>query len=210
MHKLTTITAALILIASLTAFITSARSAFFESPQAEITIEVEQELERVSGKNLPLGGQKRIEARSDIPRRLIIPALGIDANIQDVGISRRGNMAVPSNYSDVGWYRYRATPGEQGSAVLAGHFDNGAGFPAVFGEISNLAPGDKIYVVLKNDERQEFQVISVENYDYLNAPLDLIFNRTGGAYLTLITCAGEWLDESQVYDERTVVFAEKI
>src|SRR4051812_45178718 len=55
------------------------------------------------------------------PVRLIIPSLNVDTKVQDVGIGKSGNMAVPSNYTDAGWYRYGATPGQVGSAVMDGH-----------------------------------------------------------------------------------------
>src|SRR3989344_1071244 len=66
--------------------------------------------------------QKQIvAATSSLPVRLQIPKLSIDADVQRVGIGKKGNMAVPTNYSDVGWYRYGTVPGQLGSAVVDGH-----------------------------------------------------------------------------------------
>src|SRR5688572_8435793 len=59
------------------------------------------------------------------PTRLEIPSLGIDAAVQEVGITKKGTMGVPRGYDEAGWYKYGAAPGELGSAVLAGHLDNG-------------------------------------------------------------------------------------
>jgi sortase (surface protein transpeptidase) len=84
-----------------------------------------------------------------VPSRLIIPAIKVDAAIQNVGLGKSGNMAVPSNYTDVGWYRYGPTPGQVGSAVIDGHVDNGFGLEAVFKNVSALEPGDDIYVATK-------------------------------------------------------------
>src|SRR5258708_38380056 len=61
----------------------------------------------------------------EYPDRLDIPVLNIDAAVLQVGIARSGHMAVPPNFTDVGWYKYGSLPGQKGSAVMAGHVDNG-------------------------------------------------------------------------------------
>jgi sortase (surface protein transpeptidase) len=88
------------------------------------------------------GEEKELAA----PARIRIPSIGVDAFVQDVGIGKSGNMAVPTNYDDVGWYRYGPAPGEKGSAVIDGHVDNGFGLPAVFSRLSELEAGDDIYI----------------------------------------------------------------
>src|SRR6185369_4384139 len=59
------------------------------------------------------------------PTRLRIETAGVNAPVQRVGVGKSGNMAVPTNYTDVGWYREGVVPGEAGSAVIDGHVDNG-------------------------------------------------------------------------------------
>src|SRR3989338_4745845 len=56
------------------------------------------------------------EARK--PLRIQIPSLGIDAKVQEVGITKTYSMGVPSNFQDVGWYKYGPVPGHVGSAVI--------------------------------------------------------------------------------------------
>ena len=50
---------------------------------------------------------EEVEAREvlpgDHPARLRIPALGIDAHVQEVGVNALGTMAAPNNFTDVGW-----------------------------------------------------------------------------------------------------------
>src|SRR3989338_8569269 len=48
-----------------------------------------------------IGEKKELHARG-FPVRLIIPALNVNAKIQKVGITKKGNMAVPNNFVDVG------------------------------------------------------------------------------------------------------------
>ena len=76
------------------------------------------------------------KAKVEVPAmRISIPAIKVDAKIQEVGITAKGNMAAPRTFSEVGWYKYGPRPGETGSAVLAGHVDNGIAFPAVFSKL---------------------------------------------------------------------------
>lgn len=147
----------------------------------------------------------------ELPVRLVIPAIEVDAKVQHVGLSPDDNeeMDVPSNFTDVGWYQHGVRPGMRGSAVIAGHL-NGKEVPeAVFYDLHTLQIGDEI--VIMSEERIEdiFYVVKIETYAY-DAPTDEVFVSTDGkARLNLITCSGEWLPEDSVYNQRTVVFAER-
>lgn len=143
----------------------------------------------------------------ELPKRLQIAALDIDAAIQYVGTTSTGAMGVPSNYTDVGWYRYGTIPGHRGSAVIAGHLDNGLALPGVFKQLGTLEAGDVVTVTTEKDSRIEFVVERVESYPYQSLPLEDIFNRTDAARLVLITCAGNWLRGDRTYDTRLVVYA---
>ena len=59
----------------------------------------------------------------ELSMRLVIPAIGVNAAIQKVGITSKGEMEVPENASKVGWFEFGPRPGERGSAIIAGHFD---------------------------------------------------------------------------------------
>ncbi len=144
---------------------------------------------------------------SVLPARLIIPLLKIDSNIQHVGVTATGNMAAPTGFSDVGWYKYGTVPGNLGTAVLAGHVDNGLALPGVFKNLKDLKPGDDVYSVDKEGNRLHFVVESVESFDYENVPLDRLFNEKDVARLNLITCDGTWIPGKKTYDKRIVVFA---
>lgn len=142
------------------------------------------------------------------PLRLVIPSLNINAAVQQVGVGIRGNMAVPNNYTDVGWYRAGVSPGQIGSAVMDGHADNGFSQPAVFKRLGEIKMGDDIYVVAKDGSKIDFVVTGIELYPYKSAPTELIFSRRDKARLNLITCDGVWVAGEKTYDTRLVVFAE--
>jgi len=142
------------------------------------------------------------------PWRLEIPSLGLQAAIQSVGVTKDGNMAVPSNYTDVGWYNRGARPGTAGTAVLAGHVNDRGNQPAVFGSLHKLQPGDELFITDKAKPTLRFKVIAIQTYDVTNAPLDKIFTSSSGTHLNLITCSGQWNAATQDYAQRLVVFTE--
>jgi sortase A len=142
-----------------------------------------------------------------IPTRLLIPEITVDANVYTVGLGKSGNMGVPPNYTGVGWYRYGQTPGEEGSAVIDGHVNNGFGLDAVFSKLGTLHPGSDIYVMRKDGTKLRFKVTKVESYALKDVPLQSIFNTKGGAYLNLITCDGVLDRKTITYDRRLVVYS---
>lgn len=147
---------------------------------------------------------------ADLPARLRIPSLDIDAKVQHVGLKANGQMANPNNFTDVGWYKYGTAPGYRGSAVVAGHVDNGLSLPGVFKRLTETKVGDEIEVETAGGEIQRFRVTAVENYHYQQVPAEALFNRADKARLNLITCDGTWLKGERTYDRRLVVYAELV
>ncbi len=126
-----------------------------------------------------------------------------------MGITRKGNMSTPNNYTDVGWFKYGVLPGQIGSAIVAGHVDNGLGFPAVFGKLNNLKIGDNVYIDSNGGSTVSFIVTKIETEDF-NGPTAAVFNQNDGSYLKLITCAGVWSPAFGTHDKRLIVTAKKI
>lgn len=149
------------------------------------------------------------EARNG-PNRLIIEKLGIDAFIQYVGISKTGNMAVPTNFKDVGWYKLGVKPGEKGNAVIAGHLDNALGLAGVFKKLQTLQQGDIIKVKNEDGKILQFKVSSTKTYAYNDNNTSEVFTGTGNSRLALITCGGTWIQSEKSYDKRIAVFADLI
>jgi LPXTG-site transpeptidase (sortase) family protein len=149
---------------------------------------------------------------SSKPARLQIPKIGVNAHVQHVGVARSGNMAVPDNFTDVGWFRNGPTPGATGSSVIAGHVDNAMGSDGVFKRLDELRLGDSVFVVRSDGKRLEFRVIDIKIHPYnLRGPaLDKIFADSTGTYLNLITCTGEWLPSARTNDKRLVVYTKLV
>jgi sortase A len=148
-----------------------------------------------------------------IPTRFMIPKLNIDSGIQDVGITRSGRVGVPigeTQFEDVGWYRYGPHPGEEGNAIIVGHYDGYYSQPAVFYEVDTLEISDEVIVEYPDGKQVKFGVVLIETYPLNDAPLEKIFGNTSENMLNLITCNGEWNPLTKTYDRRTVVYTEMI
>jgi len=152
--------------------------------------------------------EPRVALPEDLPVRLRVPKLDIDAHVQEVGVNTQGNMAAPTNFVDAGWYKHGTVPGFAGSAVITGHVDNAIALPGVFKRLHELAIGDDIYVETKGGAQLHFKVAEIQKYPYTLVPLKILFSRRDMPRLNLITCGGTWLQSERSYDERLVVYTE--
>ncbi len=141
------------------------------------------------------------------PARIRISKIGVDAIVQHVGRAKSGNMAVPTNFTDAGWYREGTVPGNIGSAVIDGHVDNALGLPGVFIRLGELEEGDDIYIDTEEGNTLHFVVESAAEYAVEDVPREILFNRSDAPRLNLITCQGNWISDKKMYDRRLVVYA---
>lgn len=187
----------LILAAVLLAGVTITRG-FFYSPETEIPIS-------------PQAIQEMVPAISaqDHPARLIIPAIGVNAPIEKAGIVAGNRMAAPKKFANAAWFKYGTVPGFPGSAVIAGHLDNGFGLKGVFKRVEELSPGDEIIVETESGTKLYFSVEKRMAYPLREVPSD-VFTADDAIRLNLVTCDGKLIKtqkEGWTYNERLVVYA---
>lgn len=146
---------------------------------------------------------------SDVPSRLRVPALDLDATVDAVGIdAKTGDFAVPPSVDKVGWYRYG--PGfsaRAGSIVLAGHVDSAAEGKGAFFKLGTLDAGDAVTLVGPDGRDRRFEVVARERYRKTAIPLEKYFARDGAVRLTLITCGGPFDAATRHYRDNVVVTA---
>ncbi|MFI1996272.1 class F sortase [Actinoplanes sp. NPDC020271] len=146
----------------------------------------------------------------DRPARLRVPALGLDAAVDAVGIDpATGEFAVPPRVDRVGWYRYG--PGfsaDAGSIVIAGHVDSAAEGKGAFFRLGSLGDGDRITLTSDDGKERQFDVVARERYRKTAIPLQKYFARDGAVRLTLITCGGPFDSKTRHYRDNVVVTAE--
>jgi LPXTG-site transpeptidase (sortase) family protein len=144
---------------------------------------------------------------SFIPARLKIPAINVNAAVQQVGKNAAGSMGTPTNFTDVAWYMLGSKPGEAGSVVIDGHVNNAKGTDGVFANLVQVKLGDYITVEDSAGHSIIYIVTETDEYNTDAAPLDTIFATTGPAQLVLITCDGDWIPSAHSYNKRLVVVA---
>jgi hypothetical protein len=146
-------------------------------------------------------------ARSE-PTRLSIPAIGVSAPFTKLSIGSDGRLQAPpeDNVNLAGWYADGPSPGERGSAIVAGHVDTKTG-PAVFFLLSLLKPGSGADITRADGTVAHFTVDSVETFAKNDFPDQRVYGDTPDAQLRIITCGGTFDHQKQDYKDNVVVFA---
>jgi LPXTG-site transpeptidase (sortase) family protein len=142
-----------------------------------------------------------------LPIRLKIPALNLDTEIEYVGLTPDGKMDTPKDITKVAWYEEGAMPGEEGSAVIAGHYGWTGGKASAFDKLHTLKEGDTIYVEDEAGDIVSFTVSHIRNYSPEDDAADVFTSTDKEAHLNLITCAGEWNRDTESYAERLIIFS---
>ena len=153
---------------------------------------------------------KQAEVNPGLPLRLKIPKIGVDATIDYLGTTPQGEMSTPKGPSNVGWFNLGPRPGENGSAVINGHFGYKNNIPAVFDNLHALQKGDNLYTTNEKDETITFVVRELRTYTPKDNATDIFRSSDGQAHLNLITCQGVWNQSQKSYSNRLVVFTDKI
>jgi sortase (surface protein transpeptidase) len=139
--------------------------------------------------------------------RVRIPAIGVDAVTAPVGVVPTSNLLeAPSDAITLGWYRHGPSPGEPGSALIAGHVDFD-GRRGVFFALSRLEPGAAVTVDYEDGSARTWRVVARRQYDKAQLPTDVIFARSGPPALALVTCGGLYDASRRSYRDNVVVFA---
>ncbi|MFF1836204.1 class F sortase [Streptomyces sp. NPDC058231] len=142
------------------------------------------------------------------PKRIRIPTIAVDAPFTSLAIGPTGQLDAPppNDKNLVGWFKDGATPGERGSAIVAGHVDTKTG-PAVFLQLQFLKPGSTVDITRADGTIAEFKVDSVEKFSKARFPNKRVYADTTTAQLRLITCGGTYDRKAKDYEDNVVVFA---
>ena len=169
----------------------------------------------------------------DVPVELRIPSLRISAPVLGVGLTPKNIMDTPTGSANdpvwrkVFWYRGGGIPGDATTATIAGHVDDVLGRPAIFAHLKDLRRGDRIVVHdTQTDLDVEFVVTATVTYTLKQTLDHTVLSRIYGsgpadgqgpqpssdgfAHLTLMTCAGHWLNGLGTFDQRLAVYAESL
>lgn len=139
------------------------------------------------------------------PRRLQLPAAGVDAAVVPVGVGSGRELAVPGDVHLLGWWSSGPLPGSPaGTVVIDGHVDDRGGPGALF-RLARTPVGSAL--VLQTPAgvlRYAVQARRLYGKDQL--PGDL-FTAAGRPRLVLITCGGPFDRASGHYQDNVVLYA---
>lgn len=142
----------------------------------------------------------------ELPKLLRLPAVGIEAAFEYVGLTPEGAMDVPKHPDRVAWYQLGPRPGQSGNAVIAGHVD-WAGRVRAFWWLNRLGPGDLVEIIDQNDKSYSFVIQWKRMFNASAAPVQEIFASSTVPEITLITCGGVFDPQTKQYLSRLVVRA---
>lgn len=147
-----------------------------------------------------------------------LPAYGVSAGIEYLGILASNELDNPHNPHNVGWYWLYDFPGGPGNAVFSGHVDY---FPNIIGPFYNLkhmGPGESIVIGLTDGTQISYEIVRNTRYSMYSIPMGEIIwpsdRPRDEEWITLITCGGEFRATSASgageYLQRDVVVARRV
>ncbi len=160
-----------------------------------------------SGSTVPWDSGRLAEGSEPglVPIAIDAPSIGVRAEVVDSGIDPdSGQMAIPPEARQVGWYRYGPTPGEEGSAVLAGHVDMAGQGPGAFYHLDRLSPGDEVTITMSDGSARTFEVVETSRVPKTELDVDAVFENAGPSRVTLVTCGGAFNHTERTYLDNVV------
>lgn len=145
--------------------------------------------------------------RPGVPVRLTLPGQAVRVEVVPVGTTSTGDLAVPADAHDVGWYRGGPRPGSgAGAAVLVGHVDSRSGDLGALASLGSVHPGDAV-VVRADDGRDARYRITARRSVAKEALPDTVFRTSGKPALVVITCTPPFDPERGGYQRLLLVTA---
>lgn len=132
-----------------------------------------------------------VRGRQVRPTRIAVPALGMRARIDTVGV-RRGAVVIPRRITRGGWVAGSAAPGETvGASVIAGHVSDRRDRPGAFGKLRKARKGQVVKVRRADGTVQRYRITDVRAQPRGKGLAGIPVSTTGPHRLTLVTCTGK-------------------
>jgi LPXTG-site transpeptidase (sortase) family protein len=147
------------------------------------------------------------------PRELIINSLGIDANIVPVGTVKNNMLDAPKTAWDAGWYDQSALPGANtGALLIDGHVNDALNTPGIFFSLRTLKTNDEIKIERGDRQLFAYRVVLVEQMPAAQVDMGKLLRSITPEKegLNLITCGGTYSKAQKTYDDRILVYAERM
>ena len=150
--------------------------------------------------------------RFDTTWEIILPSAGIRAAVVQVGLTHNGAMGSPDNPFVFGWFNRSAIPGELGNALLGGHRDyedvDGNIDVGVGWKLDETRVGDQL--IMRNAASNRYYVYDVVETVTIKPDSEeaiKYLSQTRESVVTLITCSGDFDEQTHSYADRIVIVA---
>jgi sortase (surface protein transpeptidase) len=147
----------------------------------------------------------------DLPKKLTITKIGVDAIIKQQTAGANGQVDVPLNIHTVGWFDGSDKPAETGTMLFMGQVA-GPTQDGVFKKLDKLMEGDLITVERGDGKIFYYSVVLVQKYKSSEIDAKKILSpiNASKAGLNLMTFTGSFDGSKEDYASRLVVFAEAL
>lgn len=151
-----------------------------------------------------------VQASSGVPTRIKIPKIKVDIALESVGLNPDGVVGVAKSLGNAAWYDLSSRPGDNGSAVINGHYGRlKNGKMGVFTNLNKLRKGDKISTTDSEGLSTTFVVREIRKYDLKEDATEVFYANDDNSHLNIVTCIGVWNKITKTYSNRLVIFADK-
>ena len=141
------------------------------------------------------------------PVRLSIPAIGVNAPVVPVGVEAGGELGIPPDPSDIGWWADGAYPGKSsGAVILAGHIDSAVSGPGALLRLQDIRPGDSVTLAAAG-RAYRYRVVALRAYDKSSLPVEAVFGQRVTARLVIVSCGGPFDAATGHYLDNIVAYA---
>jgi LPXTG-site transpeptidase (sortase) family protein len=146
-----------------------------------------------------------------LPRTITIDSIDVYARVIRVGIDSTNEIQAPRSIYNAGWYEGSNKPNEPGAVFIDGHV-SGPTKKGIFYNLKKVAIGDTVTIEVGSGEKYTYKV---EEKEFVK-PQDFDINKALRSYnpdkqgLNIMTCTGEYNQNSKEYEERLVVYATRI
>ncbi len=143
------------------------------------------------------------------PVALRYAAGAIDMPVFSVGVATDGQMEIPQDPYNAGWYQYGPGAGSPSGAILiAAHVGSEQVARGPFYMLQSAEVGDVIEIDDADGQIWRYEVTSVEVDPKPSIEWADYFRRDGPAQLILITCGGTWDAQRGSFDDNVIVTAQ--
>jgi len=148
--------------------------------------------------------------RAGDPKYIRLPSIQTEGFIQNVGVDQNKQVAVPNNIHLAGWFVDSVRPGQTGLSIVDGHVD-GRAETGIFKRLADLKENDEYAVEMGDGSLKRYRVKKVVAIDTKDAA-NVLFSQDPKvkSQLNLITCGGNFDQQSQQYDKRIIVVSELV